>query len=128
MTIMDYVGAVGITMLISISSTSMRLTQWLAGFSNPKNPLPLIGHMISCSMLVGFMVGTVFGGVLTGGVTALFSFIADETLSLIDRAMRSKSTPQMLPQQFSRQQPSAHRPLTEGEAHSAVGVDEDDDD
>lgn len=142
-------GLVGMTLVISVGSIFDPLREWLKGFQVRANPLRILGDLMTCSMCSGWWVGFVWGiychepifeAVITGGLVSVVSFMADEVFALLSAGSRilvRRMRPAPAPQPVSRRRPPEEpasetvpktegvdgpRPLTENEAHAAIGA------
>jgi len=108
MTIILYVGYVGFSVAVATGSILDSTRTWLKLFKFKYNPLRILGHMLGCSMCVGFWVG-VAGDALhgyydgpwwiefslrlaSGGVVSLTSYAVNLALQGAEALIAEKET------------------------------------
>ena len=123
-------------MVIGVGGVFDELRGWLLGFSVPGNPLRLLGMALSSTMVIGFVVGLVWGlrtgadPLLSGGLVALAAAVTDETLALmhgvVRRVMPSGGGGMPMPMPSPPPPPArAPGPPTEEEVHAQMDAEED---
>ena len=60
MTMLEIVGLVGVTLVVSHGSIFDGLRAWLLGFEHPANFLRWVGILVSCPQCSGFWVGAIW--------------------------------------------------------------------
>jgi hypothetical protein len=90
-----FIGAVGVTLIISKGEIFAGVRRYLVGFARWYNPLRWIGKAMRCSMCSGFWVGVVFSMVLgfpplelfaMGGCVSLVSLVMGCAVTWFERA------------------------------------------
>lgn len=124
-------GLAGLALFISAGEVFDPLREWLGGFSVTYNPLHIAGEMLSSALCVGFVVGLIWGGPITGGVVGLAASASSEVLALAYGLMRKvTSVPRPMPmpmgggapgkKPFPREVPPDVVVLGEDAAHKAL--------
>lgn len=131
------VGLVGLSLVIAVGGWLDEIVEWLLGFSVRFNPLRILGHMLSSTMVVGFVVGFVYATVVgrdpivAGGSVAIISVFTDEALAMmhgiVRRLMPSRMAP---PPQAGLSAPTPRpkrdpdKPPTEDDVHAELDARE----
>jgi len=86
--------ALGSLALAIVTAAPMRgFKNWMMGFTNRKNPLPMVSTLMDCQFCMGFWFGAGWswtheygfvGGVLFGGLVSLATVVLDLLLDLLD--------------------------------------------
>jgi hypothetical protein len=126
------VGLVGLSLVIAVGGWLDEVREWLLGFSVRFNPLRILGLVLSSTMAVGFIVGTVYAlrsgrdPIVVGGSVALISAVADEALAMmhgiVRRLMPSRPPPPPEPLLPPPKKDPSKR--TEEEAHAELDARE----
>lgn len=89
-----FVGLVGITIVVTMSYTFYKVSEYLGTFTHKLNPLRYVSEFISCPLVFGFAIGflcivydngDVINGSIYGGVIGLVSFIVYNLLEILKR-------------------------------------------
>jgi hypothetical protein len=81
-----------VVLVVSTGKVFDPIREFLKSFEHPRNPLPWVADLISCSMCSGVWIGALWGlahswswGVIVvfSGLLSLLSFVANEALGLI---------------------------------------------
>lgn len=139
----DFLGMVGITIVIVAGTIFDPLRDFLESFTHKYNPLPWVGKLISCSMCSGVWVGFI-GGVILGkslwesamiaGVVSVAAVVIENCIGMIELAKyrmtecgRPKSPIEQLVaakmqimEDRARQKNIAAMPQSEEEAHEVA--------
>lgn len=89
----QYVGLVGVTVVLTAGKVFEPVREWLLGFRVRSNPLRIVGELLACSMCCGWWVGFLWGyglrgmavadAVIAGGLVGLASYATDTALGFV---------------------------------------------
>lgn len=108
MIVLLYVGYVGFSIAVATGSVLDGTREWLKSFKFRFNPLRFLGHLLGCSMCVGFWVGLagdplhgLYEGswwieislrLASGGLVALSAYVINLALKGAEAAIAEKET------------------------------------
>lgn len=99
---LEMVGLIGVALVIAKGKVFEGLRIWLLRFTDPWNPAPWLGALLSCAMCSGVWVGFGFGlasgrslldALLLGGLVSVASWPVGEVLSVLELFVERRRPP-----------------------------------